>query len=60
MGKAVISLTFTAIFLTALSCAIEPLPVAGMNHVARCTTECDPRPLAYVDFTVDPPWCLCK
>ncbi len=60
MGKAVISLAFTAIFLAALSCALEPLPVTGTNHVKRCDAQCDPRPLAFVDFTTDPPRCLCK
>ena len=60
MEKAVISLAFTAIFLAALSCALNSLPVTGTDHVARCVSECDPRPLAFVDFTTDPPRCLCK
>ncbi len=60
MGNAIVSAAFTVIFLAALSCAIEPLPVVGTNHVVRCAAECDPRPLVYVDFKSDPPRCLCK
>ncbi len=60
MAKAIISAAFAAVFLVAMACAIEPLPVVGTNHVAQCVAECDPRPLVYVDFTTDPPRCLCK
>lgn len=60
MANAIISAALAATFLVALACAIEPLPVEGTNHVARCAAECDPRPLVYVDFTADPPRCLCK
>ncbi len=60
MGKMIISAAFAAAFIALMSCAIEPLPVTGTNHVERCAAECDPRALIYVDFTTDPPGCLCK